>query len=388
LRPEGAYSVLARAQELERQGREILHLELGQPDFPTPDPIKQRGIEAIRANRTRYTPPAGMHALRERIAAVAGAQRGIGVSPEMVVVGPGCKPGLYFATQALVEPGDEVMYPDPGFPTYPAMIGVAGGKAVPVSLTEENGWSFDLDVFDEKISPRTRLIILNSPSNPTGALIPRPDLEHIAARAQACGAWILSDEIYSRLVYDDFATAPSIASVLGGLDRVVIADGFSKSYAMTGWRLGYVLAPAPLAERLELLMTHSVGSSAEFTQLAAIEALDGPQEFIAAMVAEYKRRRDRLIDLLNAVPGVRAHRPQGAFYAFPNIKSFGLPSAEIQRRLLDETGVAVLPGTDFGLAGEGYLRLCYATSMETIERAVARLADFLASPELSYRLTG
>ncbi len=376
LEAEGAYAVLARALEMERAGREILHLELGQPDFCTPEHVARAGMDAIAEGLTRYTPPAGLMKFRELIAADAGARRGVTITPDMVVVGPGSKPGLFFPTLALVAPGDEVIYPDPGFPTYHAMIRVAGGVPIPVTLREENQFSFDLDVFDSKISDKTKLIILNSPSNPTGGVIPLDDLKHIAAQAQKYNAWILADEIYSRLVYDGMESAPSIASIDGMLERTIIADGFSKAYAMTGWRLGYMVAPSALAERLELLVTHSTGSTAMFTQYAGMEAITGPQDFVREMVAEYQRRRDRLVDLVNAIPRVHAQKPQGAFYVFPNVKAFGLSSKEIQARLLDEEGVAVLAGTDFGPAGDGYIRLCYATSMEVIERAMEKIHRF------------
>ena len=378
LEAEGAYAVLARALELERQGREILHLELGQPDFRTPAHVAQAGIAAIAEGLTRYTPPAGLMRFRELIAADAGSRRGVTVTQDMVVVGPGSKPGLFFPTLALVAPGDEVIYPDPGFPTYHAMIRVAGGTPVPVTLREENQFSFDLDVFDSKISNKTKLIILNSPANPTGGVIPLDDLKHIAAQAQKYNAWILADEIYSRLVYDGMESAPSIASIDGMLERTVIVDGFSKAYAMTGWRLGYMVAPPALAERLELLVTHSTGCSAMFTQYAGMEALTGPQDFVREMVMEYQKRRDRLVDLVNAIPGVHAQKPQGAFYVFPNVKSFGVSSKEIQRRLIEEEGVAVLAGTDFGPAGDGYIRLCYATSMEVIEWGMEKISRFFA----------
>ena len=378
LEAEGAYAVLARAMEMEREGREILHLELGQPDFRTPRHVADAGIAAIEEGLTRYTPPAGLMKFRELIAADAGARRGVTIRPDMVVVGPGSKPGLFFPTLALVAPGDEVIYPDPGFPTYHAMIRVAGGVPVPVTLREENQFSFDLDVFDSKISNKTKLIILNSPSNPTGGVIPLDDLKHIAAQAQKYNAWILADEIYSRLVYNGMDSAPSIASIDGMLERTIIADGFSKAYAMTGWRLGYMVAPSALAERLELLITHSTGCSAMFTQYAGMEAITGPQDFVREMVAEYQKRRDRLVELVNAIPRVHAQKPQGAFYVFPNVKAFGVSSKEIQRRLLDEEGVAVLAGTDFGPAGDGYIRLCYATSMEVIERAMEKIHRFFA----------
>jgi aspartate/methionine/tyrosine aminotransferase len=243
-------------------------------------------------------------------------------------------------------------------------------------LREENQFSFDLEVFDSRLSDRTKLIILNSPGNPTGGVIPVEDLKHIARQAQKYNAWILADEIYSRLVYDGMESAPSIASLDGMLERTVIADGFSKAYAMTGWRLGYMIAPPALAERLELLITHSTGCTAMFTQYAGMEAITGPQDFVREMVTEYQTRRDRLLALVNSIPGLHAQKPQGAFYVFPNVKAFGKPAREIQERLLDEEGVAVLAGTDFGPAGEGYIRLCYATSMDVIERGVEKMRRF------------
>ena len=357
LKEEGAYAVLARAQELEAQGRDIIHLEIGQPDVPTFPHISQRGSEAIGAGQTRYNPPMGVPELRQAISVDAGTRRGINIHPEQVVIGPGAKPGLFFPTLALVEPGDEVLYPDPGFPTYPAMIAIAGGVPVPVPLREEKRFSFDLETFDRRLTDRTRLIILNSPANPTGGVIPLPDLEHIASAAMAHNCWVISDEIYARLAYDG-QQVPSIASLLGMAERTVIVDGFSKTYAMTGWRLGYAIMPEALAERVGLLLTHSIGCTATFTQLAGIEAITSSQEMVEAMVEEYQRRRDRMVAGLNAIPGVRCQVPQGAFYAFPNVKACGVPVRVLASRLLEEANVAVLPGTDFGQFGEGYLRLC------------------------------
>jgi aspartate/methionine/tyrosine aminotransferase len=376
LEPEGAYAVLARAQALEAQGREIIHLEIGQPDFPTFANISLAGIRAIANGQTRYNPPAGVPSLREAIASEAGRRRGIRVRPEQVVVGPGAKPGLFFPTLALVEPGEEVMYPDPGFPTYAAMIAVAGGVPVPVPLREEKGFSFDLEAFDARLSERTRLIILNSPANPTGGVMPEADLVHIAAAAQTRDCWVISDEIYALLAYDGLPV-PSIAALPGMADRTVIVDGFSKTYSMTGWRLGYAIMPEALAGRVELLLTHSVGCTATFTQAAGIEALTGPQEPAEAVTVEYQHRRDLMVAGLNAIPGVRCQTPQGAFYAFPNVKAFGVPVRVLAQRLLDEAGVAVLAGTDFGQYGEGYLRLCYATSPEKIEKAMERVGEVL-----------
>lgn len=380
LEAEGAYAVLAQAQALERQGRNIVHLEIGQPDFPTFPHISEAGIDAIRRGRTRYTPPNGTAEFREVIAREAGARRGIEIHPDGVVVAPGTKPGLFFPTLALVEPGDEVIFPDPGFPTYAAVTKVTGGVPVPIPLREENSFSFDLDVFDARINDRTRVIFLNSPANPTGGVIPLDDLKHIAEKAAKHNAWIISDEIYARLVYDGGA-APSIAALDGMLERTVIVDGFSKTYAMTGWRLGFMVAPPALAHRLELLVTHSTGCTATFTQDAGMAALGGPQDAVDAVVIEYQRRRNRLLELVNAIPGVHARKPEGAFYVFPNVKSFGIPSKELARRILNEAGVAVLSGTDFGPGGEGYLRIAYATSMEQIEEGMSRLAAFFARLE-------
>ena len=372
LAPEGAYEVLARAQALEAQGRDIVHLEIGQPDVPTFDNVAQAGTRAIQEGRTRYNPPSGIGALREAIAEDAGRRRGIDVGPSEVVVVPGAKAMLFFPTLSLVEPGDEVITPDPGFPTYRAMIGVAGGVAVPIPLREATGFAFDLDAFDRAVSDRTRLIILNSPGNPTGGVLPREVLEHIAEAARRHDAWVLSDEIYMRLAFDDVSVR-SIASLPGMRERTVICDGFSKTYAMTGWRLGFGIMPQALARRIGLVLTHSVGCTATFTQYAGLEALTGPQEQVDARVSEYQRRRDVLVDGLNAIPGLRCQRPQGAFYAFPNVPAFGRTSDWMADYLLEQGGVAVLPGTAFGGGGEGYLRLCFANSMDRIELALRRI---------------
>jgi aspartate aminotransferase len=372
LAPEGAYVVFEKAQALEAAGRTIIHLEIGQPDAPTPENVARAGMDAIAAGHTRYTLPAGLPALRRVVAEDAGRRRGLRFDPSHVVIGPGSKPALFFPTLALVRPGDEVMYPDPGFPTYKAMIEVARGVPVPVQLRESEDFSFDLDAFDRLVSDRTRLIVLNSPSNPTGGVMPLPALEHIAAAARERDIWVLSDEIYARLVYE--SPAPSIATMPGMLERTIICDGFSKTYAMTGWRLGYAIMPAALAERVELLLTHSVGATATFTQIAGLEAIQGPQETVAVVVREYRRRRDVLVAGLNAIPGVRCRTPQGAFYAFPNVSALGKASTWLTEHLLEEAGVAVLPGSCFGQNGEGYLRVCFANSMENIQAALPLLA--------------
>jgi aspartate/methionine/tyrosine aminotransferase len=346
LQPEGAYVVMTRALALEAQGRQIIHLEIGQPDFETFPHIVEEGVSALRGGFTRYNPPLGIPELRQVVATYAGDQRGMDINPNRVVIGPGAKPGLFFPTLALVEPGDEVLYPDPGFPTYPAMIEVAGGIPIPVPLREENDFSFDLSAFNDLLSDKTRLIILNSPAN------------------------------HARLVYDG-KNVPSIASIPGMADRTVIVDGFSKTYAMTGWRLGFAIMPVSLAQKVELLITHSIGCTATFTQRAGLHALEASQELVNRMVTEYQQRRDRIVAGLNNIAGVYCRMPQGSFYVFPNVKSFNTPSDQLASRLLEEAGVAVLPGTDFGDNGEGYLRLCYATSNENIERALENMSAVL-----------
>jgi aspartate/methionine/tyrosine aminotransferase len=374
--PEGAYAVLARAQALEAQGHEIIHLEIGQPDFETYPHIAVAGIRAIATGKTRYNPPSGIPALRQALAEDAGRRRGVSFSPEEIVVAPGTKPLLLLPMLALLEPGDEVIYPDPGFPSYKATIGLAGAVPVPVPLVEEQGYDLDLDAFNAALSARTRMVFLNSPSNPTGGIHDPQTLAHIAAAARRHDIWILSDEIYTRLVYD--AEAPSIASLPGMAERTIIADGFSKTYAMTGWRLGFGIMPRPLAAKVDLLLTHSVGCTATFTQFAGLEAVLGPQDRVQAVVAEFRRRRDLIVEGLNSIPGVRCPTPQGAFYAFPNVQAFGHSSAELADYLLEEAGVAVLPGTAFGHNGEGYLRLTYANSLDNIQRALDSMSAALA----------
>ena len=372
LAPEGAYQVLAKAGQLEAAGKEIVHFEIGQPDYDTFSNVSLAGIKAISEGKTRYTDPAGIPSLREVIAEDAGRRRGIKIHPDEVIVSPGGKPNLFFPTLALVEPGDEVIYPNPGFPTYEAMIGVAGGVPVPVPLLEDNDFSFDLDAFDRLISKRTKLVILNSPSNPTGGVIPRADLEHIAAQVQKYNCWIMSDEIYARIAYDGRQVF-SIVSLPGMQERSIIVDGFSKTYSMTGWRLGFGIMPKELAERVGLLLTHSLGSTAHFTQFAGIEAIRGPQDMVDGMVTEYQRRRDLIVEGLNAIPGITCRKPQGAFYVFPNIKGTGMTSNELANFILEKAGVALLPGSSFGEFGEGYLRLSYANSIPNIEKGLGRI---------------
>ena len=377
LKAEGAYQVLARAKELEAAGHDIIHLEIGEPDFATAPHISRAGIQAIENGKTRYNPPLGIKELRAAIASDAGKRRGIEVDPDWVAVSPGAKPNLFFPALALIEPGDEVIYPDPGFPTYEAMIGVAGGIPVPVPLVEENDFSFDLNMFDNLINEKTKLIIINSPGNPTGGVIGSADLKHIAAAAQKYDCWVLSDEIYLRLSFDGLEV-PSIAALPGMRERTIIVDGFSKTYAMTGWRLGFGIMPPPLVERINLLLTHSIGCTAEFTQYAGIEALTGSQAWVDEMVSTYQKRRDALVSGLNDIPGVSCRKPLGAIYAFPNIKSFNLSSDKLSNLILEKANVALLPGTSFGKYGEGYLRVVFANSLENIKEAVTRIGETLS----------
>jgi len=371
LEPEGAYHMLEKANTLEAEGRDIIHLEIGQPDFPTFENIAKAGIQAIEKGFTRYTPSAGIQSLRESIAKDAGERRGMQINPSQVVVGPGAKPALFFPTLALVQPGDQVIYPDPGFPTYKAMIEVAGGIPVPVPLVEDQDFSFNLDVFDSLVNQKTRLVIINSPSNPTGGVLAPSTLEHIASKAIEADFWVLSDEIYTRLVYD--SPAPSIITIPDMENRTIICDGFSKTYAMTGWRLGFGIMPTALAEKVGLLMTHSVGCTASFTQVAGIEAIQGNQEQVDTVLAEYKQRRDLLVKGLNDILSIRCQLPKGAFYVFPNITSLGHKSDFLAEYILEEAGVALLPGTSFGDFGEGYLRLCFANSLENLQAALVRI---------------
>lgn len=377
LKPEGAYEVLAKAQKLEACGQEIIHLEIGQPDFQTFPNIGIAGIRAIANGETRYTPSAGIPALKKEIADYTGSRIGMDILPVHVVVGPGAKPLLFFPMMALLEPGDEVIYPDPGFPSYRAIIEIMGAEPIPVPLKEEKGFSFDMHEFEMKVNENTRMVIINSPSNPTGGIIPEPDLKVIAKASQKYDFWVISDEIYTRLTYIDEPVL-SIMTLPGMKERTIIMDGFSKTYAMTGWRLGYGIMPKQLANKVSLLITHSVGCTATFTQIAGIEALSGQQEQVAEKRNVFRKRRDVIVKGLNKIPGVSCQMPLGAFYVFPNIKSFNRSSENLANYLLEDSGVALLPGTSFGDMGEGYLRLCYANSIEKIEKALELIKQSLA----------
>jgi aspartate/methionine/tyrosine aminotransferase len=373
---ESAFEVLARAKALERAGRDIIHLEIGEPDFDTPAHIREAAKRALDAGATHYGPAAGLPELREAIAKHVGITRGVPVSPEEVVVTPGGKPIMFFTILALVNAGDEVIHPNPGFPIYESVVNFVGGVPVPIPLREESGFGFDMDEFERRLSPRTRLIIVNSPQNPTGGVLDRGQLERIAHVAVERGITILTDEIYREFLYEgEFV---SLLGFPGVRERAVLLDGFSKTYAMTGWRLGYGVMPAALADHVTRLMVNSASCTASFVQLAGIAALEGDQTPVTQMVDAFRRRRDLVVDGLNALPGVSCIRPRGAFYAFPNVTRLGRPSSEIAERLLNEAGVALLPGTAFGAHGEGYLRLSYANSESNLRAALDRMRPVLA----------
>jgi aspartate/methionine/tyrosine aminotransferase len=372
---ETAFEVLARAKALEAQGREIIHLEIGEPDFDTPAHIKAAAVRALEEGWTHYTPAAGIPALREAIADYIRRTRGIPVGPENVVVVPGGKPIMFFAILALVEEGDEVIYPNPGFPIYESMIRFVGARPVPLRLRMENEFRVDVEELARLITPRTRMLILNSPANPTGGVLTREDLEAIAELCLKHDLVVLSDEIYSRILYE--GEHISIASFPGMLERTIILDGFSKTYAMTGWRLGYGVMPEPLAEAVTRLMINSNSCTAAFTQIAGIAALTGPQDDVDRMVAAFRERREVMVEGLNRLPGFRCLKPKGAFYAFPNIEGTGMSSRELAHYLLEEAGVAVLSGTAFGEYGEGFLRLSFANSIENIQKALERIEKAL-----------
>ena len=374
---EGAFAVLARARALEATGRDIIHLEIGEPDFETPAHVAQAGIDAILAGETHYCQTAGLPALREAAARSLSESRQIRVEPERVLVANGAKPFLFFTVLATCGPGDEVIYPDPGFPIYESAVRFVGATPVPLPLREELGFSFDPAELERLLSPRTRLVILNAPQNPTGGVIPQADLEAAAAAIVRTPAWVLSDEVYARITYD--VEAPSIASLPGLLDRTILLDGFSKTFAMTGWRLGYACLPSDLVEPLTRLIVNSTSCVPPFAQLAGVAALDGPQDAVDRMVEEFRRRRDYLVPALNGIPGVRCVEPGGAFYAFPNVSELPIDADTLADRLLDEAGVALLAGSAFGVHAVDHLRISYASSLSNLERAVERITAFVAT---------
>lgn len=374
---ETAFEVLARARALEASGRDIIHLEIGEPDFDTPSNVIDAAVDALRSGATHYSPAAGIPELRAAVAEDAGSRRGLHFEPDNVVVTPGAKPILFFVMMALLEEGDSVIYPDPGFPIYESMVDFLGARRIPVGYRVENRrFHWDVDELETRIDQKTRLIVLSSPSNPTGSTLSREELVRIAAAARSVGAIVLADEIYSRILYD--GTHESIASIPGMLEQTIVLDGFSKTYAMTGWRLGFGIMPKGLATAVAQLMINSNSCTATFTQLGGVEALKGPQSQAESMVAEFRQRRDVIVEGLNAIEGVECALPSGAFYAFPDIRGTGLASREAADRCLNEAGVAVLSGTAFGSNGEGYLRLSYANSLSNIELAVERIGKLFA----------
>jgi len=372
---ESAFEVLVRARELEAQGKQVIHLEIGEPDSATAPNIVEAGKRALEGGWTHYGPSAGLPELREAVAEDAGKRRGISVDPSEVVITPGGKPIMFFAMLALAEPGDEVLYPNPGFPIYASMINFVGAKAVPYPLVEESDFDIDVDEVLGKISGRTRLLILNSPQNPTGGVISRSKTAALAEALRTKNVMILSDEIYSRLIYEGDNT--SIASFPGLRDKIILLDGFSKTYAMTGWRLGYGVMRPDLATHVARLMTNSSSCTASFTQIAGIEALRGDQSSVEAMLDEFRRRREVIVGGLNRIPGFRCRQPHGAFYAFPNIRETGRSSAALADALLNEAGVACLSGTAFGEWGEGYLRFSFANSVENLQKALDRIENWI-----------
>jgi len=374
---ESAFEVLVRARELERQGKHVIHLEIGEPDFPTPAHIVEAAKRALDEGYTHYGPTQGLPELRESVAHYVSTTRHIRVGPQHVSIVPGGKPIIFFPMLALIEPGDEVIYPDPGFPIYESMIRFTGGLPVPIPLIEERGFSFDLDLLRKRLSPKTKLLVLNSPQNPTGGVIPPEDIRAIAGLVRDRDMMVLSDEIYSRIYYGE---APvSIASLPGMLEKSFILDGFSKTYAMTGWRMGYGVMPEWLVDAVNKLMVNSNSCTATFTQRAGIAAIDGPQQPVDAMVAEFRRRRDAFCAGLNQVPGFRCALPGGAFYAFANITGTGIGSRELADFLLYDAGVSCLNGGAFGQFGEGYIRFSYANSYENLMLAVERIKTAVAS---------
>jgi len=368
---ESAFEVLVRARALEKQGKNVIHLEIGEPDFPTPAHIIEAGKHALDEGWTKYGPTAGFPEFRESIASYVSRTRGIKVDADNVCVSPGGKPIMFFTMLALLEPGDEVIYPNPGFPIYESIINYLGAKAVPVPLVESRGFSFDLNVLRDGLSNKTKMVVLNSPANPTGGVMPKEDIKQIADMVRNRDVMVLSDEIYSRIFYE--SEPSSITSLDGMLEKTIILDGFSKTYSMTGWRLGYGVMPHWLAKAVNLLMVNCNSCTASFSQRAGMAALDGPQDAVGAMVAEFRKRRDAMVKGFNEIPGWRCSLPAGAFYAFPNISGTGLPDKEVANLLLNEAGVACLWGTAFGEYGDGYLRFSYANSLPNILEAIERI---------------
>ncbi|OYD14878.1 aspartate aminotransferase [candidate division WOR-3 bacterium JGI_Cruoil_03_44_89] len=377
LGPTAAFEVLARANELARQGKSIVHFEIGEPDFDTPVNITDSAVKALRGGNTKYVDGQGLLELRKVVAEHVARKRGIEVSPTEVVIGPGASPVIFFVILALIESGDEVIYPNPGFFTYEPVTILAGGTPVPIHLWEEKEFSIDVDEIKSKISPRTKLLILNSPNNPTGGMISANGLKELADLLSDRDIRVLSDEVYSEMVYD--GEFHSISSFPGVKDRTIIVDGFSKTYAMTGWRLGYGVMDIELSYKVAALMIQCNSCVPPFVQMAGIEALKGPQGGVKERLEIFRRRRDLIVEGLNQIPGLNCLLPKGAFYVFPSHKGIKMPSKELALKLLNEAGVACLPGTAFGEFGEGYLRFTYSNSEDNIREALKRIGKFFCS---------
>jgi aspartate/methionine/tyrosine aminotransferase len=373
---ETAFEVLARARALEAKGRDMVHLEIGEPDFDTPRNIIDAAQAAMNRGITHYGPSAGMPEARAAIAEYVARTRGVAVDPQQVVITPGAKPIIFFTALALLDPGDEVIYPDPGFPIYESMAQYIGAKRVPLPLKEENNFAFDPEQLESLITNKTRLVIINSPHNPTGSVLPKETIARLSELAVKHDFFVLSDEIYSRIIYDGEKNYTPY-SYPGMPERTIVLDGHSKTYAMTGWRLGYGVFPMEMAARVAKLQTNSTSCTCSFTQLAGVEALTGPQDSVDAMVKEFKARRDLVVDGLNQIRGFRCHRPSGAFYVFPNISASGKTSKQMENFLMEEAGVAVLAGTSFGPQGEGFIRLSYANSQANLKKAIERIASVM-----------
>jgi aspartate/methionine/tyrosine aminotransferase len=370
---ETAFEVLARAKALEAKGKTVIHLEIGEPDFDTPSNIREAAKRALDEAYTHYGPSAGLPSFREVIAQEVSKDWAIKVSPEQVVVTPGAKPIMFFAIMALINRGDEVIYPNPGFPIYESVIEFVGAKAVPIILREENDFEMDIEELREKITPQTKMLIINSPQNPTGGVLSKGTLEAIAEMIKGKDIMVLTDDIYHRILYE--GEHHSIASLPGMMDQTILLNGFSKTYAMTGWRLGYGVMREDLAQQIAKLMTNSNSCTCSFIQMAGIEALQGPQDEASAMVAEFNRRRKVIVEGLNDIDGISCKNPKGAFYVFPNVKEIGWNCKKLADYLLEKAGVAVLAGTSFGKYGDGYLRLSYANSVENIQEAMRRMRE-------------
>jgi len=380
---ESAFAVLARAGELERQGRSIVHLEIGQPDFPTPEHVVEAAVASMRRGATGYTPSAGIAEFREVVAHELSVSRAIEVAPGRVLIANGAKLLLFLTILAVCDPGDEVIYPDPGFPIYESAIRWAGAVPVPLPLRDELDFSFSLDDLRDRLGERTTLVIINSPNNPTGGIVSADDLRAAAELILGTPAWVLSDEVYRRIVYG--RQASSIAAEPGMLERCVLLDGLSKTYAMTGWRCGYAAVPATLVDPLTRLIVNSVSCAPGFIQAAGIAALTGPQDCVTAMVDEFHRRRDLIVAGLNELPGISCRTPEGAFYVFPDVSRLAMSSQELADRLLEEAGVALLAGDGFGANGERHLRISYANSQDQLALALRRMREFLGRVTLGAR---